>query len=130
MLLEKEELAVYSEEITDLYQKELGEITTGLTHFGIFSVSELQAVASVKNYMGYWYLRGCVVKPEFRGNGFHRQLIQERLVYLSARTDLVRVSVYPDNVHSINNIKAEGFEFEKRKKLENGNIVFVYKIKL
>lgn len=127
MFLEKQIFTRYRQEIFELYQRELGESISGLIFFGIFSGETLQAVASLKNYMGSWYLRGCVVKPEFRGRGFQKQLIQERLDYLSPKTDLVRVSVFPSNIHSINNVEAKGFKFEKKKKLKNNETVLVYK---
>lgn len=130
MLLENEQLKTYRQEIADLYQEELGDSILGLILFGIISGETLQAVASVKNYMGTWYLRGCVVKPEFRGMGLQRKLIQERLDYLALRTKQVRVSVFPDNQFSIRNIETEGFKFEKRKKIENGEYVLVYKKEL
>lgn len=130
MHLKETELIKYGSEIADLYLRELGDKTSGLTFFGIFSGETLRAVASLKNYMGHWYLRGCVVKPEFRGQGLQRELIRERLEYLSTKTDEVRVSVYPENVHSIQNIEAEEFVFEKKKRLEDGHSVLVYKRKI
>jgi ribosomal protein S18 acetylase RimI-like enzyme len=130
MLLAKPTLEKYIDEIVQLYRKELGEEVKSATHFGIIEGTALQAVGSVKCYSGHWYLRGCVVKPEFRGRGFQRRLIQERLEYLAAKTDIVRVGVYPGNEHSLRNIEAECFEFEKNKKLKNGKIVQIYKISL
>jgi ribosomal protein S18 acetylase RimI-like enzyme len=131
MHLEKEHLARYGQEIGSLYQKELHESpTNGLVYFGIFDGDILKAVAAIRCYMGSWYLRACVVKPKFRGQGLQRQLIRERLDYLSERTNLVRVSVHPGNIHSIQNIEAEGFEFEKKKKLKDGGLVLVYRKRL
>ncbi len=130
MLLGKKELAQYGQEISELYEIWLNETFSGLTPFGIFSGSILQAVGSIKNYMGSWYLRGDVVKPEFRGQGLQRQLIKERLEFLALKTDLARISVFPDNNYSIRNIEATGFTFEKRKKLGSGETVLVYQIRL
>lgn len=127
MLLKETDVAKYGQEITSLYEQELGEIPKGLKFFGIFSGDTLQAVASLKNYMGSWYLRGCVVKPDFRGHGLQRALIEERLEYLSDKTTNARVSVFPGNIHSIANIEATGFQFERKKKLESGHEVLVYK---
>jgi RimJ/RimL family protein N-acetyltransferase len=127
MLLEKEQLPTYKETISEIYQREFGEDTRGLIFFGLFSEDEIIAVASIRNYMGHWYLRGCYVEPEFRGNGLQRELIQERINYLKSRTSEVRVSVFPDNIHSIHNIEAEGFEFERTKKLESEESVLIYK---
>lgn len=76
---------------------------------------------------GYWYLRGCVVKPEYRGQGLQSELIQERINYLVGKTNAIRVSVFPTNTYSINNIKSRGFLFEKNKKLSDGSIIQVYK---
>lgn len=131
MRLEKKILDTHREEIADLYRLELGEDpVNGLIYFGIFGEDgELQAVAAVKNYMGSWYLRGHVVKPEYRGQGMQRLLIRESLDYLRDKTDIARVSVYPWNEYSKRNIEAEGFEFEKRKKLANGETVLVYKLR-
>jgi ribosomal protein S18 acetylase RimI-like enzyme len=118
-----------------LYCQELGEDpVSGLIYFGVIEETDagpmLQAVASVKNYMGSWYLRGCVVKPEYRDLGLQRKLIRERLEYLAARTDMARVSIFPHNEHSICNIEAEGFRFERKKKLGDGSTVLVYKTEL
>lgn len=133
MLIEKEGKEKYGQEIKNLYQTELTESPTkGLIFFGVFSKGNLKAVAAVRCYMGHWYLRGCVVKPEFRGKGLQRKLIKERLEYLASRNDVdvARVSVFPDNIYSIQNIKKEGFEFEKRKKLDKGQEILVFKKEL
>lgn len=132
VILSKEQVKKYGSEIEDLCKSELGEEAplNGLTYFGIFSGDELQAVAGVKCYMGYWYLRACVVKREYRGRGFQQQLIQERLDYLSRRTKEVRVSVFPGNEHSIRNVEAMGFQFDKQKRLKDGKVIHVFKKKL
>jgi ribosomal protein S18 acetylase RimI-like enzyme len=127
MLLGKMELEIFGQEVSELYQTHLGETAKGLTHFGIINDDELWADGAIKCYMGSWYLRGCVVKPQYRGRGLQRELIRERLAYLTPITDLVRVSVYPENLPSRRNIEAEGFEFEKNKKLVNGDKVIVYR---
>ncbi len=128
MRLEREKVAKYGPEISDLYRTWLQESpTNGLTYFGVFDAENLKAVGAVRCYMGHWYLRAFVVKPEYRGQGLQRLLIRECLEYLSEKTDTARISVFPDNFYSIRNIEAEGFEFEKKKKLEDGNIVVVYK---
>lgn len=131
MLLENEVKTGFFPEIRNLYSRELGEEpTSGLIYFGAFSENSgtLMAVASLKNYMGSWYLRGCVVKPDYRGQGLQRFLIQERLEYLKDKTHIARVSVFPENSHSITNIEAAGFLFERKKKLDDGKKVLVYKI--
>jgi ribosomal protein S18 acetylase RimI-like enzyme len=120
-------LEQYIGEIEELYLEHLSEIPKGVTYFGIFDGAELLAVASVKCYSGHWYLRGCVVKPSYRGRGLQRQLMLENLEYLAERTDVARVSVFPDNTYSIRNIVAEGFMFEREKKLADGKMVLVYK---
>jgi ribosomal protein S18 acetylase RimI-like enzyme len=131
MLLENEAKLKYLPEIKKLYTHELGEPpVAGLIYFGTFlenSEQTLKAVASLKNYMGSWYLRGCVVKPEYRGQGLQQILIEERLAYLTNRTNIARVSVFPENTYSIKNIEAGGFTFERKKKLEGGHRVLVYK---
>ncbi len=132
MLLSKEQVEMYRPEILHLCHSELGEDTplTGLTYFGIIFGDELGAFDAVKCYMGYWYLRACVVKREHRGRGFQRKLIQENFDYLSSRTREVRTTVFPWNVHSIRNVEAMGFIFVKPKKLADGKVVNVYKKKL
>ena len=130
MQLSKEKFEQHRQEIAGLYQDELNDGIAGLIFFGIISGNELLAVASLKNYMGTWYLRGCVVKPQHRGQGFQRELIQERIDYLAGRTRKVRTSVEPDNYHSIRNIESAGFVFEKRKTLKDGRVVLVYEKEL
>ena len=133
MLLGKVERAKYGSEILALCKQELGEDVplNQLTYFAILSGETLQAVAAVKWYMTTWYMRADVVKSEFRGNGFQRELIRERLSWLANRNDIakverVKVSIYPDNFRSIRNYELEDFKFEKRKKLQNGVIANVY----
>jgi ribosomal protein S18 acetylase RimI-like enzyme len=135
MLLERQKYLEHKKEINGLYCQELGEEpVSGMIYFGVIGELDgkqiLEAVASVKNYMGSWYLRGCVVRPEYRGSGLQSLLIRERLAYLSGKTKTVRVSVYPENTYSIQNIEKEGFIFEKQKRLKDGRIVFVYKTEL
>ncbi|HKC05006.1 MAG TPA: GNAT family N-acetyltransferase [Patescibacteria group bacterium] len=131
MRLEKEQMAKYGLEISELYQTWLKESpTSGLIYFGAFDNEELKAVTAVRCYMGHWYLRALVVKPEYRGRGLQRALMNESLDYLSEKTDVARVSVFPDNFYSIRNIEAVGFKFEKKKKLSDGHEVLVYKFDL
>lgn len=128
MRLDKEQLANYQPEIDQLYKTWLKESpTSGLIYFGDFDGTNLKAVGAVRCYMGHWYLRAFVVKPEYRGQGLQRQLMNECLDYLSDKTDVARVSVFPKNIYSIRNIESVGFEFEKKKKLEDGHVVIVYK---
>lgn len=131
MHLGRLELAKYSPEIGELQYLYLKESPTkGITYFGLFSEEVLTAVGGVKNYMGYWYLRACFVKPEFRGQGLQRQLIKERLEYLSTEWHAkdVRVSIFPDNIRSIKNVEAEGFVFVKKKILKpSGHLANIYK---
>jgi GNAT superfamily N-acetyltransferase len=133
LMLLNDNLPKYKQEIFQLYKEYLHENPKGHTFFGIVKNDELQAVASVRCYHGHWYLRGCVVKPEFRGQGLQKKLIHERLEYLTNMTDVVKVSVYVDNPkkkYSIDNILAEDFVFEKNNKLDNGRTVHVYKREL
>ena len=118
------------EQTLALYRNVLGEDIASSTHFGILDNEILKAAGSVKCYSGHWYLRCCVVKPEYRGYGLQRELIKERLEYLAKKTDVARVSVYPGNNYSLKNIELEGFEFEKEKKLQTGKTVRVYKKEL
>lgn len=127
MLLKGADLETHIEEIHDLYTEYLEVVPKGVAYFGTVNNGELQAVSALKCYCGHWYLRSCVVKPELRGQGMQRELIRERLEYLADRTDNVRVAIFPDNEHSIRNVLAEGFEFEKFKKLEEGKVLNVYK---
>lgn len=128
MRLEKERVAKYSAEIAELYKTWLAESpANGLTYFGAFDKDNLMAVGAVRCYMGHWYLRAFVVKPKYRGRGLQRKIMRESLKYLADKTDTAWVSVFPNNFHSIRNIEAVGFKFEKRKKLEDGNTVLVYR---
>jgi ribosomal protein S18 acetylase RimI-like enzyme len=128
MRLEKEKLTSYGSDIADMYKTWLKESpTSGLTYFGAFDKDKLMAVGAVRCYMGHWYLRAFVVKPEYRGRGLQRKLMRESLKYLSEKTDIAWVSVFPDNIHSIRNIEAVGFKFERKKKLEDGNTIVIYK---
>jgi ribosomal protein S18 acetylase RimI-like enzyme len=127
MLLQKDQ---YKEEIADLYKEHLHETVTGGTFFGHVEDDVLQAVASVRCLHGHWYLRACVVKPEFRGKGLQRELIRERLDYLAQKTDRASVSVEPHNHFSIDNIVAEGFSFATTRKLPDGRMVSVYRKEL
>ena len=129
-MLLKDNLPQYKEEIEALYQNYFDKSFNRETIFGIVEDDVLQAVASLKCYHGYWYLMGCVVKPEFRGRGLQRELIRERLDYLSDKTNLVRVGVDPTNKHSLNNILAENFMFERNKKTPNGDTIQVYMLEL
>lgn len=135
MLLDEREKTQYRAEIHDWCVQELGEEpSTGLIWFGIFEKSQsgpvLAAFAAVKNYMGNWYLRECVVLPDFRGKGYQRKLIKERLEYIAERAKVARVSVYPDNQRSIRNIEEVGFVFERFKKLKDGEVVKIYRREL
>lgn len=131
MQLKGETLQKYRREISALYEKYLHESpTSGLIYFGSISDGQvLKAVGGVRCYPGSWYLRGCIVKPEFRGEGLQQELIRERLTYLSTRANTARVSVSPNNEHSRANIEATGFSFEKEK-IINGKAFLVYKIDL
>lgn len=120
----------HREEFSALIEQYLHEPFTSGTYFGIKEDEELQAIAALKCYMGTWYLRACVVKPEHRGQGMQRKLIGERLDYLRTEkpnVPCVRVTIYPENTHSIDNCVEEGFAFEKKKKLRDGTIANVYK---
>lgn len=128
MRLEKEQLAIYGPEIAQLYKTYLEESpTNGLIYFGKFDNENLKAVGAVRYYMGHWYLRAFVVKPEYRGRRLQRALMNECLDYLADKTDVARVGVFPENTYSIRNIETVGFKFEKKKKLEDDKIVLVYK---
>ena len=120
MKLEGELRKKYIDEIRELYTTYLGEKFTGGHLFGLIENGELQAVASVRCYHGHWYFRGCVVKPEWRGNGFQRILMREGIQFLVGKTDKVRGAIYPWNSYSLQNVIAEKFEFEKTKDLPQG----------
>ncbi|MFH1589409.1 MAG: GNAT family N-acetyltransferase [archaeon] len=129
-MLIKENLPQYKDEIVELYKTFLSEEFTGGTIFGIIEDGVLQAVSSVRCYSGHWYLRGCVVKPEFRGQGLQRKLTQERINYIADKTDVVNACVYPGNNYSVDNLLAENFVFAGNKKLPNGDIVNHFKLEL
>jgi len=126
-MLLQDNFADYKDEILGLYRKYLGESPQGNTFFGVIDGNTLQAAGSLRCYHGHWYLRGCVVKPEFRGRGLQRQLIRERLEYLAGRdAETAKVSIYPWNKHSIDNVLKEGFSFEKTRTLNNGKVLNAY----
>jgi ribosomal protein S18 acetylase RimI-like enzyme len=127
MLLKGSKLEDHLKEIEELYQEYLEEVPKKATHFGIIEDSKLLATGSIKCYFGDWYLRGCIVKPEYRGKGLQSRLIRERLEYIASKANIVRVGVFPNNQFSIDNIKKEGFVFEKKKKLSNGKVADIYK---
>jgi len=134
MLLSKEQVNRYNPEIGELYCTYLDEeLVTGLIHFGIFEQSlsgeVLKAVASIKNYDGQWFLWGCVVKKEFRGQGLQFQLVKERLKYLRSLTDTALVYIEPWNQNSIENLEAAGFKYEGQTLHEDGEtIMSIYKL--
>ena len=126
MLLKGPVLEEHLDEINRLYARELHHRIVSATYFGILDDQVLQAVGAVKCYMGHWYLRGCVVKPQYRGQGLQEKLIKERIEYLVQRTDRVRVAVETTNAHSIANVERTGFEFLKTKRFKDGKLVNVY----
>lgn len=131
MLLTGQLLSQYRDEIFELYKNYLKQDPKGQTFFAIIKNDVLQAVASYRAYQGgHFYLRGCVVKEEFWGKGFQRKLIRERVTHLSEKTNIIRVSIYPWNTHSIDNVLKEGFRFEKEKELPDGKIANTYCLKL
>ncbi|NCN86932.1 GNAT family N-acetyltransferase [archaeon] len=127
MLLDKNQLKDYLEEINQLNKEYLNEVIDRVNYFAVIEDSKLLAAASVKCFSGHWYLRSCFVKPEYRGKGLQRKLIQERIEYLKSKTDVVKISVKPTNKYSLDNIKAEGFEFFTEEILKNGILVHKYK---
>ena len=127
MLLQGEQLKRYRDEIAVLHRQAFGEEIKSASFFGVFDGDQLAAAAALKNYMGHWYMRGCVVKPEYRGRGFQRQLLKERLAHLAGKAKIVRVTVLPDNIYSINNLVAEGFAYDNKTKIINKKLHHVYK---
>ncbi len=130
MLFTKEIRNKYSKEINNLQQEHLSEIPKAVTYFGEIENSELIAIGAVKCYSGSWHLRSCVVKPEHRGKGLQRKITREMIQYLVPKTNKVKVSIYPENEYSIRNALAEGFVFEKIKKLDDGKFLQIYQKKI
>jgi ribosomal protein S18 acetylase RimI-like enzyme len=134
MLLSKEQTNSHLQEIGELYRTHIDEeLVSGLIHFGIFEQTlageVIKAIASIKNYDGRWFLWGCVVKLEYRGQGLQKQLVNERLEYLRTVTDTARVYVEPWNDHSIKNLESLGFEYEGQTIHEDGyTTLFIYKL--
>lgn len=134
MLLSKEQINSHLQEIEDLYLTYIDEeLVPGLIHFGIseqtLAGEVIKAIASIKNYDGRWFLWGCVVKSEYRGQGLQKQLVNERLEYLRTRTDTARVYVEPWNDHSIKNLESVGFEYDGQTIHEDGEtILSIYKL--
>lgn len=115
-------------EIENLTAEYLNISLKGANIFGIFEDLELKAFGGLRCYQGgHYMLRGCIVKPEFRGQGLQIKLIKERLEFASDKTNKVRAKIFPDNLHSIDNVLASGFNYEKKEKFEDGSIVNVYR---
>lgn len=131
MKLSLEQEQKFRSEIDHLYLTQIEEETIpGLIHFGIFEESlageVVKAIASVALIDGDWYLWGCVVKPEYRGQGLQGKLIEERLNYLRPLTDQVRVLAEPWNIRSIENLKKAGFSYEKDTVHADGTLLNVF----
>ena len=119
----------FASEIEELYSLYLPQkLNKGTLLFGIVQDDVLKGVAGIKNLYGKWFFRGCVVKPEFRGEGLQKRLIQERLDYLSDKTNEVKAVVCLPNTSSIDNLLASDFVFEKNRVM-NGDLAesYVYK---
>jgi len=134
MLLSKEQINRHTPEMADLYRTHLEEeLVPGLIHFGVFDQTlageVIKAIAAIKNYGGQWFLWGCVVKPDYRGQELQKQLVNERLEYLKSRTDNARVYIEPWNSASIANLQAAGFEYQGQTIHEDGEtIMSVYRL--
>lgn len=120
MRLDKQLLCKYRKEIHDLYAQYLDKQPVGVIYFGEFDQPILKGFGLLKCYSGNWYMRGCVVKPQYRGQGLQRKLIQQRVSYLQGKAPRLRVGIFPDNKYSIENVLAEGFTFVKQKPVETG----------
>lgn len=108
-------------EIEDLQRRTFHQIVTGVDYFAIVEKGQLQAYGLVKCDADQYYLRGCFVKPEFRGRGLQRKLIDERVEFIRARgANAARVAVRPENSYSLRNIIASGFEYERQVKFPDG----------
>lgn len=139
MLLESELLSRYAEEIAQIEENERYlDSSPGKIYFGLFSGEILKAFATLKCYQDengedLWMLRGCFAKKEFRGEQNQLELIEKRLEYLRSLPnppEYVWTSIHPDNEHSRNNIEKAGFKLVTTVLLDNGELVWRYKLKL
>ena len=74
----------------------------------------LLAYAVLGRPHGHWYFRNCVVDRKYRGNGYQRELIRQRLDYIEENGGgNVSVGVDPKNSKSLNNLLSFGFKFKK-----------------
>jgi GNAT superfamily N-acetyltransferase len=110
----------YFDWIDFMTQRALGRTVAGSTIFALFvDVDGEWRVAGwgcVKCQRGNWYLGLTYVKESYRGNGFQRELIKERIQWCrSYGVKTLRCGVKPDNTISRKNVLAMGFEFEKKR---------------
>lgn len=93
----------------------------GMYQVGPFFAMNVYAEGTVASgevhcYHGTWTLRKGWVAPKWRGHGFQRMLIKQRLEYAQKHgAKRVRTWVLPTNSYSLNNLVAEGFRFIHRK---------------
>ncbi|MCD8485136.1 GNAT family N-acetyltransferase [Candidatus Woesebacteria bacterium] len=126
MILHPELLVQYHREIEEMYFREFKQTPDNtFVYFGIFAQAILQAAATLKWHKGHWFLQGCVVKPEYRGQGLQRRLIEERVEYIQGRASNVLVVVHPHNYASRTNIERSGFTFLDKTQVD-GDEVHVY----
>ncbi len=83
--------------------------------FTITRDGQTAARGDLRCYHGTWTLRNGWVAPAYRGQGFQRRLIMDRLSYArTARARRVIAWVDPRNAYSLNNLVVCGFRFLKR----------------
>lgn len=127
MLLQKAEEKYWIKEIKNLHGLYLpGVAINKVKYFVITENGELQAVSTAKNLHDHWRIKTVIVKPEHRGKGLQRKLMQEELDYLKSKTKIVRASVDKNNKYSIDNFLREGFKFEKILEGENREIFYQF----
>ena len=93
---------------------------SGHVWFGCFDLDLLIAVATLRCYHGYWFLRGAFVEPKYRGKHIQRKLIRARLKYLQNNTHatVAKAHILPKNTYSQANILACGFKQTKNKNIK------------
>lgn len=86
------------------------------SRFLLFVGAELAATAEIHRYDDTWTMRKDRVEPKFRGRGFQRELIRQRVSYVQSipGAESVVAWVNPANSHSLKNYFAEGFRFAAR----------------
>jgi len=126
-LLTKQEVDINRERLMELHNRYGSDDSFKIIpQHKVFVVEEddkIVAFAVLGQPHGYWWLRSCVVDKPYRGKGYQRSLIEERLRYVEQRGGKrICVSIDNRNVWSLNNAISSGFKFVPGGKKHNGHM--------